>query len=247
MRIDVRALCDVGCVRPHNEDMILVGTDFLRDRGLQRDGIEIGAAPFICAVADGMGGMDAGDKASRFVLERLLERSYTLPPSLSVDELSKEFSAFANETNAQLPANSGSTLAGFLFLNGLIYRFHAGDSRLWRYNHGVLERLTQDHSLREMGGDPTAPGNIILNSIGGGASAFIDFAALPQLQTGEYLLASSDGLHDVLALDEIQALLSEGLDRAPSALLKATKQRSGKDNISILLIQIQDQDLNPRR
>jgi PPM family protein phosphatase len=238
MTVTIHAACDLGCVRTNNEDMILVGDSYCRDGRLEIPELGLSDRPLAAAVADGMGGLEAGELASRFVLEKLHDLVGGLPEGLPDDELQTRFSAFASGTNARMPVNSGSTLAGFLLCSDRFVRYHAGDSRLWRYCDGLLERLTQDHSLREMGGNPAAPSNILINSIGGGASAFMDVAVLPKPRGGEWYLASSDGLHDLVSAAEIQAILRDGFDGAADRLVDAAKARGGKDNISVLLARV---------
>jgi serine/threonine protein phosphatase PrpC len=90
-----------------------------------------------------------------------------------------------------------------------------------------------------MGGDPTAPSNIIINSFGGGGKAFIEFARLAPLQKKDVLLLSSDGLHDLLDTWEIEKIMQKWGDSVQK-LLAAAKERGGKDNISILQIEIKE-------
>jgi protein phosphatase len=240
VRILVKAICDLGCVRKNNEDLILVGGELIRD-ARHDAAFELGAEDRLClAVADGMGGMERGEEASTLVLERLRSQIAAMPGDLSDEELSEVLRVFAEETHRSLPADSGSTLVALLFYRGLLFRFHAGDSRLWLYRDGLLSRLTVDHSLREMGNKPEAPSNIIVNAFGGGQGNFLEFSSLgSDFRSGDRFLLSSDGLHDLLSPSEIGAILRANPDTAEEALLEAAKDRGGKDNISILFASLE--------
>jgi len=233
VHLDVQAVCDLGRVRTNNEDMILVGNTLVRDTSLVQ-GFDLGGRENLClAVADGMGGLDRGEEASQFVLERLATLVARLPHDLDEGELQEVFEVFADETHARIPSGSGSTLVGVLFYGDRAYRFHAGDSRLWRYRDGLLERLTKDHSLRERGNQPKAPSNILVNSFGGGSFCFVEFGPV-DLRPGDRLLLSSDGLHDLINPGQIEALIREAPQDSPTRLLEAALAHGGKDNISIL-------------
>jgi len=136
----------------------------------------------------------------------------------------------------------GSTIAGLFVYQGKLFRFHAGDSRIYLLRDGGLRRLTIDHSLRESGGNPDAPSNIITNALGGGDSAFIEFEEVDQpfLDNDIYLL-SSDGMHDLVPPDVISDTLmlpeTEGF-RAAEKLLELAKENGGNDNISIITVTV---------
>ncbi len=238
MILAVEAVCDLGCKRTNNEDGILVGGGFIRDRrwsGLMK----VSEKPLVIAVADGMGGLDRGEEASEFVLTRLSGFLDRIPLDLDDDELFEVFRVFTEETHRAMPQGSGSTLVGILFYGKGCYRFHAGDSRLMRFRDGALARLTRDHSLREMGGNPEAPSNVIVNALGGGETAFIETGRIEAPMTGDRYILSSDGLHDLVSVSEAETLLRSGQPPA-DALLSEAKRRGGKDNISIVIIEVKE-------
>ncbi len=240
MRISVSAICDIGLVRSSNEDMILVDDKLLRDGRYSAEIINKNDKPFVLAVADGMGGLENGEEASAMVLERLLYFMHGIPGDLSDDEIAEVFRTFAEETHMEVPKNSGSTLVGILFYRGKAFRFHAGDSRLWLFSHGLLKRLTMDHSLRESGSMPDAPSNIITNSFGGGGKMFLEFTPIDVgLSSTDIILLSSDGLHDIVHTDEIEDILKT--NPCPlEALVSAAESGGGKDNISVIIASIQE-------
>ncbi|MCL2175732.1 MAG: serine/threonine-protein phosphatase [Treponema sp.] len=233
--LSVSAVCDVGCKKPNNEDMILLNDLMFRDG--KKNVVFKNTEKLVIAVADGVGGLNKGEVASEKVLEALRSFLSNIPGDLSNDELQGVLETFTEETHAGLSKDMGSTLAGLFFYRDKLFRFHAGDSRIYRMRRGELERLTIDHSLRESGGQTDAPSNIITNAIGGGSSAFIEFAEIeyPFFKNDIYML-SSDGMHDMLEFDEIYSIMVK--PNAAEKLNDMSKKKGGKDNISIVIINI---------
>jgi protein phosphatase len=238
IHLSVSAVCDVGCKKPNNEDMILIYHELFRDESAQ---MELDAGEnLIIAVADGIGGLDKGEVASEQVLTRLHDVLIKIPKDLSNDELREVFNVYAVETHNSMSEGMGSTLAGLFVYKGKVFRYHAGDSRIYRLRRGELTRLTKDHSLRESGGQPNAPSNVITNALGGGGSVFIEFDEIenPFFNKDIYLL-SSDGMHDLLQPDEIAKTLKS---RKPAKkLVEMSKKRGGKDNISVIIIEVKEE------
>lgn len=236
--LTVYGACDIGLVKPNNEDLVLLGKDMFRDGSRKAEYDLEHTVAF--AVADGIGGCEKGEVASQIVLTRLNDMLGKIPDGLDNDELRELFDVYARETHGAIPVG-GSTLVGLLFYEGRLYRFHAGDSRLYLLKDGGLRRLTVDHSPRESGGNPNAPSNYISNSLGGGASAFIEFAEIKQpLASGDIYLLSSDGLHDLVPPEVISDTLttpeSELGEPHAEQLLRLAKTAGGKDNISIITV-----------
>jgi len=233
--LSVSAVCDIGCKKPTNEDMILLDTVLFRDEKKQI--VFDNKKQVIIALADGVGGLNKGEVASEKVLRALHGFLSNIPDDLTNEELRNVFDTYTEETHNSLPRDMGSTLVGLFFYGGKLFRFHAGDSRIYRMRRRELERLTIDHSLRESGGQKDAPSNVITNAIGGGASAFIEFAEIefPFFKNDIYLL-SSDGLHDLVSNKEIAALLEKS--DAAGKLNALAKKYGGKDNISVIVINL---------
>jgi len=173
------------------------------------------------------------------VLTALRDMLSKIPDDLSAGELREVFDTYAAETHNSLPKDMGSTLAGLFFYQGKLFRYHAGDSRIYRMRRGEMDRLTVDHSLRESGGQKDAPSNIITNALGGGSSVFIEFAEVDfPFRDNDIYLLSSDGMHDLVSQDEIRAAL--GKPKAAEKLTALAKKRGGKDNISVITINIKE-------
>jgi protein phosphatase len=238
LRLSVCGICDIGCKKPNNEDMVLLYDEMFRD-GTRQMELGIGGR-LVIAVADGIGGLDKGEAASERVLAGLRELLRKIPDDLTNEELCEIFNVYAAETNSSMSGGMGSTLAGLFFYQGKVFRYHAGDSRIYRMRRGELSRLTKDHSLRESGGQPNAPSNVITNALGGGASAFIEFAELESpLFINDIYLLSSDGMHDLIPQDEIANMLKS--PKSAEKLVKMAKKRGGKDNISVIVIKVKEE------
>ena len=243
--LTVYGACDVGCKKPNNEDMILLNDEMFRD-GSRKSKLDTGSN-LVIAVADGIGGMDKGEVASEMALTRLREMLVKLPPRMNGENIKEAFEKYTQETHSAMLSlgEIGSTLVGLFLYEGKVYRFHAGDSRIYVMRNNGLMRLTVDHSMRESGGDPNAPSNIIINSLGGCGNAFIEFAEVDNgFQDGDIYLLSSDGLHDLIPPEEIAAVLKQTEDELGEAqaekLLRLAKEAGGKDNISVVTIQIKE-------
>jgi len=242
--LSVYGVCDIGCKKPNNEDMILLNEVIFRDGSMKKE-FDI-SKKVIIAVADGVGGLDKGEIASEMALNKLKQFLERIPDDLSNHELTEVFDVYTQETHSEMSHGMGSTLAGLFFYQGKVFRFHAGDSRIYLLRNGGLMRLTTDHSLKESGGNPDAPANIIINSLGGGDSAFIEFAEVEQpFLKGNIFLLSSDGLHDLIpsAFISDTLILSQTDDtEAAEKLLTMAKDKGGLDNISIVTIKVEERE-----
>jgi len=246
MKITIAAVSDRGCVRESNEDMLLVGKDIFRD-DCREVAVDLNGEnkKFFVAVADGMGGHNAGEVASEIVLRKMNERINDLEMNLTEEELSTRVSEWVQEIhwNILKEGNSdnnrkgmGTTLIGVLFYNNRIYYLNVGDSRLYRWRNGYLMQISQDHSLNEMIQNEDIASNIIINSFGGDENVFVDFAPVGgKIFDNDILLLCSDGLSDELRDEEMEKMLLNNED-AIDMLLNKAKSKGGKDNISIILV-----------
>ena len=236
------ALTDTGRRRPHNEDT------FVCD-------------PPLFAVADGVGGAQAGEIASRLAAAALEER---LPGSLGTDTLT----ALILEANNRIytrslgdpeAAGMGTVMTALLVdeAAGTIAVGHVGDSRAYRIRDDVLEQLTPDHSLV---GELVRAGrltteeaeqhphrSVITRAVG--TEPIVDvhtetFAALP----GDLYLICSDGLTDLVRDERVVELITSAagdLESAVQSLVDAANSAGGVDNITVVLFEILDGDPAP--
>jgi len=248
-KISIDAVCDVGAVRKNNEDIVSLDGLIFRDNNFQLS-LEPNTTNnrFLIAVSDGMGGHNAGEVASEIVLNDLHKVKEELPADVSANNeaLKTIFENAIKETHQKLldevkrdpsKLGMGATLIALLFLNNKVFYLSAGDSRLYRFRRGMLKQLSRDHSLAEMLGDERSSSHLILNSVGGGESVFIDFIEITNsLIDDDVLLLCSDGLTDMLSDEVIEEALTENMNAV--ALCDKVKKTSGKDNISIVLLKL---------
>jgi len=248
MQLKIYVVCDRGCVREHNEDTILIGNKIFRD-GKMELAVNLNKnKKFFVAIADGLGGHNAGEVASEIVLRKMAETIEILEFNLSEKELFDKISEQAKETHAYIleegnrdpnKKGMGSTLISLLLYNNKVYYLNVGDSRLYRFRNGNLRQISKDHSLSEVTSNLNIPSNIIINSFGGGEKIFIDFApAGGKMFSDDIFLLCSDGLSDMLTDDEIEHILNTEKGNPVGKFLTEANNKGGKDNISIMLLNI---------
>ncbi len=197
--------------------MILVVDQLIRDSNSETE-FTTGIKNCWIAVADGMGGHNAGELASEFVLREMAGFVDTMPANLDVKDLENVITALVNNihvrlnqmgTSQQGAKGLGTTFCGLLIYHDKVYSINIGDSRLYRYRGNCLVQLTRDHTLRNMLNDMSIPVNQIANSFGGGMDKiFIDFENYTdRLFSNDILLLCTDGLNGELTDEEIENAL----------------------------------------
>lgn len=221
------------------------------DRGLRREDNQdaVYAAQPLFAVADGMGGHEAGDVASRICLEVL--STSTMVRGISAASLNDALQHADARIRKQTGARAGTTLAGVALVaeEGSSYWlvFNIGDSRTYRLSKGQLERVSVDHSevqemldageltLEEARSHPRR--HIVTRALGTGDNAQAEYWMLPA-EEGDRMLVCSDGLPSEVRDEVIVKILAEAEDaqHAADALLQAALDNGGRDNISVVVV-----------
>ena len=205
------------------------------------------------AVADGMGGHEAGDVASQKVAEALA----SLPDGENLDDLTDTAVSALDDVNGELirlarsdhrPRTIGSTVVGLAIRDGQYRCFWAGDSRSYRIRGNAIERLTRDHSLvqglidagmlsREEAKDhPDA--NVITRAVGASENLDVEIAA-GDAQPGDQFLLASDGLTRLVEDDELASIISSWpAGEAADTLIDAVLARGAPDNVSLVIISV---------
>lgn len=231
--LNVAALTDTGLTRTANEDSVL------------------SASP-VFLVADGMGGHEAGDRASAAVVaafEPLRGRV------VGVDDIRDALgtaTAVVDDIAAGHKRGAGSTVTGVALVehDGVPHWlvFNVGDSRVYRHHGTELTQLTIDHSLGQELVDigelrpedlaTFAQRNVITRAIGGPDST-ADSWLLPVVD-GERLLLCSDGLSGEVSDEGIRATLTMTgrPETAAAALIRRALQAGGRDNVSVIVIDV---------
>ena len=231
MRLTIAARTDRGKRREINEDALF-------------------AADPCFIVADGMGGHEKGDAASKAAISAFSEE-FTAPGEATVQRIERaldEARRRVHEVAAATQRGAGCTLTGAIRIEhqGVPhwYVLNVGDSRVYLQRGNSLRQLTIDHSLRSellAGGDQqgaTTPRNIITRALGSDDDRH-DAWLLP-VETGSRLLICTDGLTSEVSDEQIEAVLAVG-GRAESVvdeLLRRALDAGGRDNVTIIVTDV---------
>lgn len=246
MEFRISASSKTGCVRPNNEDMVLIGQRFLRNEQWNTIVNIDETDRYLVAVADGMGGHNHGEIASSEMLHNLQFFYYDLPVGLSISSFNEVMYVWLTSINniflAKGKSNEelrdmGTTMVALAYFSGVFYWMNCGDSRIYRLHDGQLQQLSTDHSLNNLMG-VARHSNIITNCIGGGCkTSYIDILKCTEnVQPGDIFMLCSDGLTDMLTDEKVQTLLNDDADA--SLLCHAANEAGGYDNVSVCLIKI---------
>jgi PPM family protein phosphatase len=236
LRLVVGAATDVGRVRGHNEDAYLVDD-------------QLG----LVAVADGMGGHQAGEVASATALEAL-RASVGSGAGVRDAVTAANEAVYEKSTTDERLRGMGTTLtAGTLAAGGTVLLAHVGDSRAYELHDGQFRQLTTDHSLieeliqagelteSEAEGDPRR--SMITRSVGIEPTVDVDLYPV-HVESGDRLLLCSDGLTGMVDEDEIGEILRSEPDPIAAArrLIDAANRGGGTDNITVLVVDVVDDE-----
>jgi protein phosphatase len=230
-------------------------TDTGRQRHANEDSYYAKAPLF--AVADGMGGAQAGEVASR-IAARAFERGPRNDDASAEGQL-EEIAQQANRRIHRLAqedssrAGMGTTLTAAMLRDDEVALGHVGDSRAYLLRGGQLKRLTKDHSLveelRRQGrlteeqAEEHPQRSIITRALGPEPSVNVDTMTFPA-RDGDVFLLCSDGLTTMVSDDEIREILvdSRTLRSAVNRLVDAANRGGGRDNITAIAFRVADAD-----
>ena len=238
--MEAYALTDIGQVRSMNQDYIYSSPE------------RVGSLPNLFLVADGMGGHQAGDYASRFAVENLviyLNREGKGSPVMQlktgigiVNGLLYEESLLREELKGM-----GCTLVAGVVEDNILYVANVGDSRLYLIHGSLIHQVTRDHSyveemvaMGQMERDSSAYNrqkNIITRAMGISETVDTDFFEV-DLEPGDYFLLCSDGLTNMVEDRDICRIVSGPgtMREKASALIAEANRRGGNDNIAVVLV-----------
>ncbi len=239
--MEAYGMTDKGIVRQINQDTIYVSTE------------PIGNFPNLFIVADGMGGHQAGDYASRFTIEALcsyLQKQKENTPLLTqlnqgISEVNHQLVQLSMENPQYL--GMGTTLVLATIMDHQLYVANVGDSRLYLISD-IIQQISRDHSYVE---ELVALGkltrdseeykmrkNIITRAVGNPDGVLVDFFEAG-LEEDALILLCSDGLTNMLSDEEIHWIIQSHskIQEKVEALIRAANQKGGQDNISVIVIQ----------
>lgn len=232
-------------------------TDIGRRRKLNQDAVYTSEQPVgnlqnLFLVADGMGGHNAGDYASKMTLETMVKHisasRETNPARVLEDAIAAANTLVRNKAGQEPELEGmGTTVVAASCEGELLHVANVGDSRLYIISQGKIRQITRDHSwVEEMvrrGGLGREEArnhpdkNIITRAVGAEDTVKIDFFTV-SLEEGDMILMCTDGLTNMLEDEEILNILKISRDIVEMAeeLVRAANEKGGRDNISVILI-----------
>jgi protein phosphatase len=243
--LDMAAATHRGRLRLHNEDCVAAD-----------------AAIGFAVLADGMGGHNAGEVASRMAVDVITSgiqaviKKAALHPGVSTESVIANHISQANERIYEAGqarseySGMGTTVVVALWHDRSVSVGHVGDSRMYRLRARQLKQLTHDHSLAQEHVDlgllsteqaRTAPiRSVLTRTVGNGSHVTAELNTFPVVADDLYLLCS-DGLTDMLTDEQIsEALTSFGtpIQKAADQLIAQANHHGGVDNVSVILVRI---------
>ena len=233
------SLTDTGRVRSMNEDYV-----FVSER-------PIGRLSNLFVVADGMGGHNAGERASSYAVEVLLQSIRKNKEKTPVKVMRRAIES-ANDMVYQESISSdrsrgmGTTMVAAVICKDRLYVANVGDSRLYIIN-SQIRQITKDHSLVEemvrLGKLTKEEGrnhpdkNIITRAVGAEETVQIDCFE-ERIGIRDVVLLCSDGLTNMVSDEQIQQIIKteKNLQKAAELLVETANRNGGRDNITVLLI-----------
>lgn len=203
----------------------------------------------LLAIADGMGGHEHGQLASRIAVEQFANLTQEkCPETFSLEAMQQLFmqanSAVFERQEALQSGIMGTTLTAVVIDGNEMYLGHVGDSRLYLLQEGILQQLTMDHSyyaelIRQGTEDvhiENRQKNVLLKALG--PEQRVEGQYLQQtLKAGDMLLLCTDGLYNSLQPEEMQAVMEQSADLsfAVQKLLKMALTCGASDNLTVIL------------
>ncbi len=240
---EVYGFSDIGTIRQNNEDFF----SCLHEQHFY-------------ALADGMGGPNAGEVAAKETLLDICNAALKLREQikdprqllLQLKDAIKDTNRHIHAMGKEHPAfqGMGTTLCCFFLHENQLLFAHVGDSRLYRFSKGRLIRLTEDHSLKNKlirSGElkrgellPAPYSHVITKAIGPSGNVEPSISHSP-IEDGDLVFICSDGLSDYLPEAAIEEILKEQLSIKATVdwLITAAKEHGSRDNITVLMVRYQ--------
>lgn len=235
---------DKGKVRQRNEDN---GGIFSNSQGEQ-----------LAIVADGMGGHNAGDVASKMTVDFLYNEWINYQNTSTAESAENWFRERIAEINLTLLEHSrsnvecegmGTTLVAAICTNDFATIINVGDSRCYIFNENGFKQITEDHSLvnelvktgliSKEDAEHHPRKNVVLKALGTEEKIEADIKTI-LIEDGDYLLLCSDGLSDKITELQMKEILvnEDAIEEKAEKLIDMANQNGGEDNITLILIKV---------
>lgn len=235
-------------------------TNIGQKRKSNQDAICLDSSQMLYAVADGMGGHNGGDIASKITVDSLpafVQENSHLPPEECLENSIHQVNQAVYQKSLEVPElkGMGTTITSVLFRENKVYVGNVGDSRTYLINNYKLYQLSKDHSLVQeklnMGlydrvtasRDPQK--NVLVRTVGFEENIKVDIFNY-SISNNDLFLLCSDGLYGMVSerdimhlvhekLPELSAVTEESLEELVDALIKLANQNGGNDNVSVIV------------
>lgn len=244
--VEVASQSDIGCVRLNNEDSFGYW-EAENDKEFARKGR-------LAVVADGMGGYEGGQEASRLAVETMIDvySSFDGEPKQSLIAGLQAAHEGIREYSFEHPElrGMGTTCTAAAIVNSQLFFVHVGDTRLYLIRNGEIIRVTRDHSyvgrLVEAGmisaeqAEVHPQRNILTSAVGTNPDLAMDASEEPEaLRAGDVLVICSDGLWGLVRDTEIlNAVKNKSAEQAGKDLIQLARDRGGPDNITVQILRL---------
>jgi protein phosphatase len=247
--LEFSQLSDTGLQRDHNEDSL----GYFSPANPQ----DAGSRRWLFALADGVGGHDRGEVASRVAIDAIVSEfgrlSQDEPLTAALPKLLQAANAkvFEAAHSAAGTSNMATTMVACAFRYDRAVVAHAGDSRCYLVRRGYAASVTRDHTvtsdqvrlglLTAAEARNSTSSHILSRALGVNMFLSVD-SSEHQIYADDIFLLCSDGLHHSVKEDDIVRLTSNNasLDVAAKELVELANQRDGSDNVSVQLIRIRE-------
>jgi PPM family protein phosphatase len=244
--LEVASLTDIGRLRGNNEDSSLYWEPD-SDKEFARKGR-------LAVIADGMGGYEGGQEASRLAVETVrfvYDRDFDDAQNALVTGLRSAHATIPRyaEQHPQF-SGMGTTCTALAIVERSLYFAHIGDSRLYLLRAGATSRLTRDHSyvsrlvengiVRSEDAESHPQRHILTAALGSGREVIPDKPEHPiALDEGDVLVLCTDGLWSVVGEVELARLaLSQPPAEACASMVNAALDRGGPDNVTVVVLRV---------
>jgi len=246
--IEVAGLTDVGCQRKNNEDSYLYWEPAAEKEFLLKGRLAV--------IADGMGGHEGGQEASRLAVETVrdvYDAGFHGDPQAALLESFAAAHTCILKYAEQHPTfqGMGTTCTAVVIRERQLYFAHVGDSRLYLVREGNIRRLTRDHSyvgrlvesglVRAEDAEKHPQRHILTSALGAGLEVAVDGGESPEaLLEGDRLILCTDGLWGVVGEEELEAAVCENHPaEACEVLVQRARELGGPDNITLQVLYVE--------
>jgi PPM family protein phosphatase len=251
----------------HATALILVTATAQTDKGLRRkrneDSVLVREGDGVFVVADGMGGYRGGEIASKLAVSTIdrafATQTFEGPEDGAIPRRASELARSIQMANAAILERAegdnqlvgmGTTVCAARFSPNKqrLYVGHVGDSRIYCYRAGELRQMTTDHTMQQLGVDGAGAAHLS-RAVGVWPVVPVDIV-LGKPQPADIYVLCSDGLTKMLTDDAIRELIANSVDPAAivESLISAANEHGGKDNVSVIVIRVDElpQSKRPR-